>query len=137
MAWAMTCSELTSTAATLRRSVFSSQSARLTTSVTPNSPLVRVPVLSKTTTSSRRAVSVASALRMSIPLRAPSEVEMVVTTGMASPRAWGQAMTSTVTAKVSANTVVCPAMNSQNRKAAAATATAMIVSQWAARSASR
>ena len=38
-----------------------------------------------------------SLIRM--PLRAASAVEMVMTRGMAKPRAWGQAITSTVTVR--------------------------------------
>ena len=34
-----------------------------------------------------------------MPLRAANAVEMAITSGMASPRAWGQAITSTVTVR--------------------------------------
>ena len=74
---------------------------------------------------------------MSIPLRAPNAVEMVFTTGIASPSAWGQAMTSTVTASVRAKTNDCSARRNQNRKVPSPTTTATMVSQWAARSANR
>ena len=64
--------------------------------------LVSVPVLSKITTSSSRARSSASRSFTSSPLRAPSEVEIAMTSGMARPSAWGQAMTSTVAVRTSA-----------------------------------
>jgi hypothetical protein len=37
-----------------------------------------------------------------MPLRAASAVEIAMTRGMASPRAWGQAITSTVTVRSTA-----------------------------------
>ncbi len=37
-----------------------------------------------------------------MPLRADSDVEIDVTSGMARPSAWGQAMTSTVTVRTTA-----------------------------------
>ena len=72
-----------------------------TTSETPRRPRVRVPVLSKSTTSTRRASSSARRLRISRPWRAPSAVEICATSGMARPRACGQAMMSTVTTRSS------------------------------------
>lgn len=93
--------------------------------------------MSKITAVSRRASSMAWGLRTKMPRRAESPVETVVTTGMANPRAWGQAITSTVTAKVRANTRGRPAGISQTRKVPSPTVTATTVSQWAARSANR
>ena len=66
---------------------------------------VSVPVLSKITTSSSRARSSARRFLTSRPLRAPSEVEIAITSGMARPRACGQAMTRTVAVRTSAPSV--------------------------------
>ena len=131
------CSESRSTAAICARISSSVSSANGITSVTPNSPRVRVPVLSKTTVLILRAASTAWALRTSIPFFAPMVVEIVVTTGIASPRACGQAMTKTVIARVSAKTNGWLPGKNQNRNVASPAPTAMIVSQWAARSARR
>ena len=65
-------------------------------------PFVSVPVLSKMTTSSSRARSSAIRSLTSRPFRAPSEVEIAMTSGIARPRACGQAMTSTVAVRTSA-----------------------------------
>ena len=73
------------------------QSPKLTTSLTPNWPLVSVPVLSKTTVSRWRAFSNWILLRISRPLRADTAVIIATTSGTASPRACGQVMTITVT----------------------------------------
>ena len=57
---------------------------------------VSVPVLSKMTVSSSRARSRASRSFTRSPFRAPRLVEIAITSGMARPRACGQAMTRTV-----------------------------------------
>ena len=63
---------------------------------------VRVPVLSKIDHVEVRARSSASRSLTSRPFRAPSEVEIAITSGIARPSAWGQAMTSTVAVRTSA-----------------------------------
>ncbi len=55
-----------------------------------------VPVLSRTTTDTSRAVWMASALRMISPLRDAAPVPVMRAMGVASPRAQGQAMTMVV-----------------------------------------
>ena len=69
-----------------------------TTSVSAGWPRVIVPVLSRTTVWSLCAVSSASAERMRMPFSAPLPVPTMIESGVASPRAQGQAMISTDTA---------------------------------------
>ena len=64
--------------------------------------LVRVPGLVEDDDVELRARSSARRSLTSSPFRAPSEVEMAMTSGMARPRAWGQAMTRTVAVRTSA-----------------------------------
>ena len=66
-------------------------------SVTRGLPSVRVPVLSRTTVSTFRATSRLSASFIRIPLSAPLPIPTMIAVGVASPRAHGQAMISTVT----------------------------------------
>ena len=97
---------------------------------TTGSPRVSVPVLSKMTTFTSRARSSASRSLTSSPLRAPSVVLMAITSGMASPRACGQAMTSTVAVRISASSgspravqttsVITPAPSATKKRSAAA-----------------
>ena len=70
-----------------------------TKSMTDGFPVVSVPVLSNTTTPTCRIRSSASRSLTKMPLRAAREVEIEITRGMASPRAWGQAITRTVTVR--------------------------------------
>ena len=93
------CSESASTEAASRSS---SGSSAADTATSAGCPLVSVPVLSKMMTCSSLARSSAMRSLTSRPLRAPSEVEMAITSGIARPRAWGQAMTSTVAVRTSA-----------------------------------
>ena len=65
-------------------------------------PCVSVPVLSKTTVSTRCARSSASTSRIRMPARAPAPVPATSAVGVARPSAQGQAMTSTETAATSA-----------------------------------
>ena len=67
-------------------------------SVTVGLPVVRVPVLSSTTTWMLCARSKASALRMSMPCSAPMPVPTMMAVGVARPIAHGQAMMRTATA---------------------------------------
>ncbi len=95
------CSEFFSAAAARRRTSSELPSAA-TTSVTEGSPLVRVPVLSKTTTCTFAVVSTASAPLNRMPNSAPLPVPAIIALGVASPTAQGQEMTRTVTEMSSA-----------------------------------
>ena len=66
-----------------------------TRSVSRGRPSVRVPVLSKTTRVTFRAVSMVSALRKRMPWRAPRPVPARIAVGVASPSAQGHAMIRT------------------------------------------
>ncbi len=77
----------------------------------PNSPKVRVPVLSKITWVIFLAFSKVPRFRMSKPFLAPMLVETAVTKGIARPRAWGQEMMITVTARVMAKSKSFPMDN--------------------------
>jgi hypothetical protein len=69
------------------------------TSVTPCSPLVRVPVLSNSTQSNLRAASSAKTSYEQVNrFFADSAVEIDTTSGIANPSACGQAIIRTVTA---------------------------------------
>ena len=95
------CSEFFSTDAVNRKS--SSSEPNETISLTPNCPMVSVPVLSKTMVFMSFIISKAFLSLMRIPLFAVIDVDKATTRGIASPRAWGQAITRTVTERVSAN----------------------------------
>ena len=73
------------------------------TPVTACAPSVRVPVLSKSTTSMVRIRSSAIRSLMSTPDFAARSVEIAMTSGIARPKACGQAMTSTVTVRTTAS----------------------------------
>ena len=70
----------------------------VTTSVTDIRPVVTVPVLSRTTVSTRRVASSTSGPRISMPSWAPRPLPTSSAVGVASPSAQGQAMISTATA---------------------------------------
>ena len=97
------CSDSRSTAAAMRRASSSRTPLDRGEPTTRNSPRVSVPVLSNTTASRSRASSRPRRSRTSKPVRAPRVVEMATTSGTASPSACGQAMTSTVTTRSTAN----------------------------------
>ena len=78
-----------------------------TTPLTAWLPFVRVPVLSKSTASIVRMRSRASRSLTRMPLRAATAVDSAITSGMARPRACGQAITSTVTVLRTASST-CP-----------------------------
>jgi hypothetical protein len=99
IASAIMCSESPSAAAISANTSSSSRPSAVATSTTPCSPLVSVPVLSKTTTLRLRASSIAILSRTRMPLFAAIEVLIATTRGTASPSAWGQAITSTVTTR--------------------------------------
>ena len=66
-------------------------------------PRVRVPVLSKSTVPTLRMASRARRSLIRMPALAEVDVEMAMTRGIASPRACGQAITSTVTVRTKAS----------------------------------
>ena len=78
-------------------------SAGRATAVTVGSPLVRVPVLSNSTVSTVRMLSSASRSLTSTPPRAARSVAIETTSGIARPRACGQAITSTVIVRTTAS----------------------------------
>src|SRR6266850_1882969 len=96
------CSEPCSAAAASASTSLAGVPSSATTSVTAGRPTVSVPVLSKTTVSTRCRVSSAVALRNSTPCSAPRPAATMIAVGVARPIAHGQAMTSTATAFVSA-----------------------------------
>ena len=73
------------------------------TPVTTCAPLVSVPVLSNSTVSIVRIRSRARRSLTRIPSRAATAVDSEITSGIASPRACGQAITSTVTVRTMAS----------------------------------
>ena len=73
------------------------------TAPTAGSPLVRVPVLSNSTVSTVRMLSSASRSFTSTPPRAARSVAIEMTSGIARPRAWGHAITSTVMVRITAS----------------------------------
>ena len=77
-------------------------------SVTTGVPFVMVPVLSNTTMSALPVCSSDTAVLNSIPFLAPTPFPTIIATGVASPRAHGQLMTSTEMALATANPAVCP-----------------------------
>ena len=81
-----------------------------------------------------RASSKAVRLRMSRPLRAEMAVEMATTNGMATPSAWGQAVTITVTMRSMAKAAPLPS-HSHTASVPRPPASETAVSQPAARSA--
>ena len=94
---AIGCSEFCSRLAAIFRSSSSSCPSEGTISVTPNSPFVRVPVLSNTTASRFLAPSKLALFLIRSPCFAESVVETATTSGDARPSAWGQVITITVT----------------------------------------
>src|SRR5699024_10842824 len=102
IAWAIGCSEESSTAPARRSSSARSVPSSVTTSVRVILPVVTVPVLSSTTVSTLRVDSSTSGPLMSTPIWAPRPVPTSRAVGVARPSAQGQAITSTATAAVKA-----------------------------------
>src|SRR5699024_5382933 len=96
------CSLSVSAAAARARRWPSETSAIGATPVTACAPSVRVPVLSKSTTSMVRMRSKAIRSLIRTPDFAARSVEIAMTSGIARPRACGQAMISTVTVRMTA-----------------------------------
>src|SRR5512136_172359 len=112
------------------------------TSTTCGLPSVSVPVLSKMMACSLAACSSAVAFLNKMPCCAPRPVPTMTAVGIAKPSASGQAMTTTVIAKVSAQTVLSipdgmikPPKKYQPKNVASPNTTAAATSHWAARSA--
>ncbi len=133
MARASGCSESDSALAARASTSSSLWPAAVSMAVTVGWPLVRVPVLSNSTVSTVRIDSRASRSLIRTPPRAARSVAMATTSGMARPRACGQAITSTVIVRTTAasgspssvqtTAVMTPATSAnQNSRAAARSA---------------
>ena len=81
----------------------------LTTSVTTGSPAVIVPVLSRAAICILPVCSSEMAVLNIIPFLAPTPLPTIIATGVASPSAQGQLITSTDIPLASANPALCPA----------------------------
>ena len=92
------------------------------TSVTWGFPVVMVPVLSSTTVRTSWALSRIWALFTNMPSLAPRPVPTMMAVGVASPRAQGQLITSTLTPWTTAAAQSKPLISSQIAKTATATA---------------
>lgn len=84
----------------MRRMSVSSQPAAAAKPWNAGLPSVSVPVLSTMRMSTRRSVSIASALRNNTPWLAAFPVATMTDIGVARPRAHGQAMIRTATALI-------------------------------------
>ena len=102
------CSLCASKAAATQRSSSSPTPAAGMRSVTRGLPSVIVPVLSSTTKSAFPVASKAAAVLKRMPFFAPLPLPTMMATGVASPRAHGQLMTSTLTARARAKLAVSP-----------------------------
>ncbi len=102
MARAIGCSEACSRDPARRSSSASSVPTAVCTSASAIRPVVTVPVLSRTTVSTRRVDSRTSGPLMRMPSWAPRPVPTISAVGVARPRAHGQAMIRTATAAVKA-----------------------------------
>ena len=109
IAWAIGCSEASSSAPAMASSSPRSWPAAGTTSIRLMRPLVTVPVLSSTIVSTLRVDSRISGPLMSSPSWAPRLVPTSSAVGVASPSAHGHAMISTATAAVNAKARSSPA----------------------------
>ena len=102
IAFARGCSLSASAAAASASTRWASCPPETETSDTVGSPLVSVPVLSNRTVSTVRMLSSASLSLTRTPPRAARSVAIDTTSGIARPRACGQAMTSTVIVRITA-----------------------------------
>ena len=101
--WYLVTRQIQLEAAYFNSSPSSISSSKEITSLTPSSPLVRVPVLSKITAFMARAFSKASLCLINNPSLAEIAVDTAITSGMASPNAWGQESPITVTVRSNEN----------------------------------
>ena len=102
IAWAIGCSEASSSDPARNNASRSSVSPETMTSINDILPVVTVPVLSSTTVSTLRVDSNTSGPLMMMPSCAPRPVPTINAVGVARPRAQGQAMINTATAAVNA-----------------------------------
>ena len=102
MAWAMGCSAASSTAAARVRTSSGASPALTATSTTSITPVVNVPVLSKTTVSIARVCSKICGPEITMPNFAPRPVPTSRAVGVAKPSAHGHATINTATAAVKA-----------------------------------
>ena len=123
MARARGCSLSDSTPPASPNTSASSTPSAAATPVTTWAPLVSVPVLSNSTTSIVRIRSKASRSLTRIPFFAATAVDSEMTSGIARPRAWGQAITNTVTVRTRASPMSPSAAHATKVMIAAATAT--------------
>ena len=131
------CSLPRSSEAASRSTSFSSKPVATPSVSNVGRPSVSVPVLSTTSVSTRRSVSMASASRNSTPICAPRPVATITDIGVARPSAQGQAMISTATALSTAYTHDGSGPNRPHtRKLLAATASTASTNQNATASAS-
>ncbi len=138
MARAIGCSLASSSDPARRRTSASVVELAGMTSTSAISPVVTVPVLSRTMVSTRRVDSSTSGPLIRIPSWAPRPVPTISAVGVARPRAHGQATISTATAAVNATVVESVlAAVSQNPKVATASAITIGTKMPATRSASR
>ena len=120
----MACSEPDSTAAASARTRSDVHPSAGATAVTARCPVVRVPVLSKTTVSTVRMASRARYPLRKMPNCAPRPEATIMAVGVASPSAHGQAMTSTASAAENALSAPAPAISQPPAVSAAITNTA-------------
>ena len=111
MAVARGCSEDSSKLAAIDKTCFSSP----TISVTSGLPFVIVPVLSITTVFTSLTSSRTSPFLIKIPILAPRPVPTIKAVGVAKPKAQGQAITTTETAKIKALAIVAPKKTYQTK----------------------
>ena len=107
-AFARGCSLRLSRVEAKRRSSSSLTPSAGITSVISGVPAVMVPVLSSTTVSTLPAASIETAVLNSIPCFAPMPLPTIIATGVASPRAQGQLITSTDIPRASAKPTLLP-----------------------------
>ncbi len=123
------CSDLFSTIAASFKTSFGLLSLRERTSVNSGSPLVSVPVLSKTTVSILCASCKDRALLIRMPFCAPIPVPTITAVGVAKPRAQGQAIIKTAMNIVRANMKLWPVNN--HKRNAPSPITKTMGTKWA------
>ena len=117
------CSLPLCTPATAASTAASSAPAASSSATSRGWPTVSVPVLSNATVSTRCATSSACTSLIRMPCCAATPVPAMMAAGVASPRAQGQAITSTATAWISAASVPAPAHSQPSSVINASTST--------------
>ena len=138
IARAIGCSERDSTEAAARTKAVAASASNwgAWVAVTDMSPVVRVPVLSKTTAVSERVSSRTRGPRMRTPICAPRPTPTMIASGVARPRAHGHEMMRTATAAETAR-AESPVARSHTTKVAIAKAMTMGTKMAEMRSARR